>query len=270
MKRTKLFLILAAALLAGFLLRGCFAGKSVNPSSAATPAATEKEVWTCSMHPQIRLPQSGKCPICEMPLIVLNAAQTGAGGAPMLQLSDHALAMASVETTPVTRKELFRELRAVGKIQYSESSLATITTRTDGYAERLFVDFIGVEIKAGDPLAEVYSPDLLSAQQELLSALQSGSGVLADMAKAKLQRWGLTQEQIAKLIENKTLTDRITLYSPIQGTVIEKSIVQNSSFKAGDALYRIANLDTVWVGVSRHLRSGSALDPVRAGCRNDR
>jgi len=182
-----------------------------------------------------------------MPLIPAAGAQTGAGGAPMLQLSDHALAMASVETAPVIRRELFRELQTVGKIQYNESSLATVTARTDGYAERLFVDFTGVEIKAGDPLAEVYSPDLLIAQQELLIALRSESGSLAEMAKVKLQRWGLTGEQIAELIKNKTLTDRVTLYSPVQGTVIEKLIVQNSAFKAGDALYRIANLDTVWV-----------------------
>ncbi len=251
MKRTKLFLIPVLALFAGFLLRGCFTRTSGDHGFAAQTAAAKEEIWTCSMHPQIRLPNPGKCPICEMPLISAAGAQTGSGGEPMLQLSDHALAMASVETTPVTRRELFRELRAVGKIQYSESSLATITARTDGYAERLFVDFTGVEIKAGDHLAEVYSPDLIAAQQELLIALRSGTegqaNSLAEMAKAKLQRWSLTEDQIAELIKNKTLTDRVTLYSPVQGTVIEKSIVKNSAFKAGDALYRIANLDTVWV-----------------------
>ncbi|NOT32322.1 MAG: efflux RND transporter periplasmic adaptor subunit [Planctomycetes bacterium] len=169
----------------------------------------------------------------------------------MLQLSDHALAMASVETTPVLRRELSRELRAVGKIQYNESSLATVTARVDGYAERLFVNFTGVEIKAGDHLAEVYSPDLIVAQQELLIALQSGTGEqggpLVETARLKLQRWGLTEDQITELVANKRITDRVTLYSPIGGTVIEKSILQNSAFMAGDALYRVANLDTVWV-----------------------
>jgi Cu(I)/Ag(I) efflux system membrane fusion protein len=244
MKKIIIITALAGLVAVLVIVKGCTPRQVAETAGIQT---AKEEVWTCSMHPQIRLPKPGKCPICEMPLIVAAAAQTGAGGEPMLQLSDHALAMASVETTPVTRRELFRELRAVGKIQYSESSLATITARTDGYAERLFVDFTGVEIKAGDHLAEVYSPDLLVAQQELLISLRSGTGSLAEMAKTKLQRWGLTREQIAELVENKTLTDRITLYSPIQGTVIEKSIVQNSAFKAGDALYRIANLDTVWV-----------------------
>ncbi|MFO7535010.1 MAG: efflux RND transporter periplasmic adaptor subunit [Kiritimatiellia bacterium] len=247
--------LLAVALLGlavGFLWRGCLASPPpASETPAVTAAAAVDETWTCSMHPQIRLPKPGKCPICEMPLIVAAAAQTGSGGEPMLELSEHAMTMASVETTPVTRRELSRELRAVGKIQYNESSLATITARIDGYAERLFVDFTGVEIRAGDHLAEIYSPELLVAQQELLVALSSGpdgkADRLAEMAKVKLQRWGLTTNQIADLVGKNVVADRITLYSPIQGTVIEKSIVQNSSFKAGDALYRIANLDTVWV-----------------------
>ena len=221
------------------------------PPDAADPESTAELVYTCSMHPQVRLGGPGKCPICEMPLIPASAATSGAQGEPMLELSEHALAMASVETTPVSRRELTRDLRAVGKIQYNEYSLATVTARVDGYAERLFVNFVGVEIKAGDHLAEVYSPELIVAQQELLIALQSASGELADplveTAKLKLRRWGLTEDQIRDLVASRKLTDRVTLYSPIQGTVIEKSIVENSAFEAGDALYRVANLDTVWV-----------------------
>jgi len=243
------FVVAAAG--AGYLL-----GRSAQrPQRAAMDptvvAPGVQQVYTCSMHPQVRLDRPGKCPICEMPLIPAATAPTGAAGEPMLQLSDHALAMASVETTPVTRRELVRELRAVGKIQFNESSLATVTARVDGYAERLFVNFTGVEIKAGDHLAEVYSPELLVAQQELLIALQGGTAgqvnPLVETAKLKLRRLGLTEEQILALIDDNKLTDRVTLYSPIQGTVIEKSIVQSSAFKAGDALYRVANLDTVWV-----------------------
>lgn len=250
----KLKIVIAAggALVIGLMMgRGCSPAPLDPGTAPGVQTPGKEEAWTCSMHPQIRLPNPGKCPICEMPLIAAASAQTSLGGEPMLQLSEHALAMASVETTPVTRRELFRELRAFGKIQYNEAALATITARIDGYAERLLVDFTGIEINAGAPLLEVYSPALLAAQQELLSALQSDAGgpgkSLAELAKVKLQRWGLTQDQIAVLIEKNTLADRITLYSPIQGTVIEKSIIKNSAFKAGEALYRIANLDTVWV-----------------------
>jgi Cu(I)/Ag(I) efflux system membrane fusion protein len=251
--KKRIVLAVVIGLVIGFMTgRGCLSPQARMGASEQGGAHVEakSEVWTCSMHPQIRLSRAGLCPICEMPLISAATAQTGTGGEPMLHLSDHALAMASVETTSVTRRPLIRELRTVGKIQSRESSLATITARIDGYAERLFVDVTGVEIKDGAPLAEIYSPELLVAQQELLVAMRSGAGgqggSLAEMARLKLQRWGITRDQIDKLVEKNTITDRLTLYSPIQGTVIEKLLLQNSAFKAGDILYRIANLDTVW------------------------
>ncbi|MFZ2874768.1 MAG: efflux RND transporter periplasmic adaptor subunit [Phycisphaerales bacterium] len=246
-----IFALIAAA--GGYWLGRGTPGRSSTgapPASGGAAPAPVKQVYTCSMHPQVRLDQPGDCPICEMPLIpAASATAAAAGEAPTLQLSEHALAMASVETVAVGPRPLARELRAVGRIEYNESSLATITPRVDGYAERLFVNFTGVEIRKGDHLAEVYSPELLVAQQELLIALQSGAagGALVDVAKTRLRLLGLTDEQITTLIDKKQTTDRVTLYSPISGTVIEKAIVEKSGFKAGDALYRIANLDSVWV-----------------------
>jgi len=247
-------LIVLVATGAGYLLGSARSGSGGRPNVAggsggmADAPPTAKQVYTCSMHPQVRLDQPGNCPICEMPLIPAASATTAAGEAPMLQLSEHAVSMASVETVAIERRPLSRDLRAVGRIEYNESSLATITPRVDGFAERLFVSFTGVEIRKGDHLAEVYSPELLVAQQELLIALQAGAGdSLADVAKTKMRLLGLTEQQVTDLVEKKQTTDRVTLYSPISGTVIEKSIVEKASFKAGDALYRIANLDSVWV-----------------------
>ena len=256
MKRsTIIILVVSIAVLAAaggyWLARG--GGPRPAPTegaSAAAAPAPSKQTYTCSMHPQVRMDQPGDCPICEMPLIpAASATAAAAGEAPTLQLSEHALAMASVETVAVEQRPLARELRAVGRIEYNESSLATITPRVDGYAERLFVNFTGVEIRQGDHLAEVYSPELLVAQQELLIALQGGAAgeALANVAKARLQLLGLTEEQIARLVDQKQTTDRVTLYSPISGTVIEKAIVEKAAFRAGDILYRIANLDSVWV-----------------------
>ena len=196
--------VLAAALVAigvaiGYSLHGG------SPQSAADSrtgsAATSQRVWTCSMHPQVRPDRPGKCPICAMPLIQAGGEQRATGGAPLLQLSEHAVAMASVDTAPVERRELSRELRTVGKVEFNESSLATITPRVDGYAERLFVNFTGVAIKKGDHLAEVYSPELLVAQQELLIASQAEhSGPLVETAKTKLRLLGLTEAQVANLV----------------------------------------------------------------------
>lgn len=258
MKRSATIALVSALVLvaaaSGFLLGNARSRRS-EQTSATGPAgvpgenpSTRKQVYTCSMHPQVRLDQPGNCPICEMPLIPAASAPAATGEAPMLQLSEHALTMASVETIVVEHRPLSRDLRAVGRIEYNESSLATITPRVDGFAERLFVSFTGVEIRKGDHLAEVYSPELLVAQQELLISLQSGAGnSLTEVAKTRLRLLGLTDQQVADLVEKRQTTDHVTLYSPISGTVIEKSIVEKASFKAGDALYRIANLDSVWV-----------------------
>ena len=242
-------ILLLGALSVAFWLGSRFAPKRGSTDASAGSVPRQKESWTCSMHPQIRLEGAGSCPICEMPLIPAGGGQTGGDGAPMLTLSEHAMAMASVETAPVIRQKISHRVRAVGKIQYNETALATVTVRFDGYAEKLFVNFTGIDIKAGQHLADVYSPDLLVAQQELLSVLDAGGGRSLEPTKGKLRRWGLTDAQINDLAQSRSITDRVTLYSPIDGTVIEKNIVENSAFKAGDALYRVANLDTVWAYV---------------------
>ncbi|MEW6077913.1 MAG: efflux RND transporter periplasmic adaptor subunit [Thermodesulfobacteriota bacterium] len=237
-------LLLIAAFAGFFLGRGTHRPMAVSTEGKRIEASPQ--VYTCSMHPQVRLNKPGKCPICEMPLIPADSAPPSEGVTPSLSLSSHALAMAAVDTVPVAYHELTHNLRAVGKVQYNEASLATVTARIDGYAEKLFVNITGVDIEAGDHLVEIYSPELLVGQQELLIAMQSGDGSLAETARLKLRRWGLTGEQIKQLADSRKVAERATLYSPITGTVIEKTIVENSAFKAGDALYRIANLDTVW------------------------
>lgn len=239
------------SMLAVVLVVGASALLLNRASDAGTDSAAETsgQIWTCSMHPQVRLPKPGKCPICSMPLVPANnPAATNETSGSMLELSEHARAMASVETVPVQRCKMSREIRVVGKVQYNETALANITIRVEGYVERLFVDYTGIEVKPGDHLVEIYSPDLLVAQQELLIALESQRGsALIESAKRKLLLWGLTREQVDDLVRNKKVSDRITLFSPIQGTVTEKMVVQKAMVKPGEMLYRLANLESVWV-----------------------
>lgn len=206
----------------------------------------EESTYTCSMHPQVRLPGPGNCPICSMPLILAQSSNGDQQKTGQVSLSEHARDMASVETIAVERKALAHLVRAVGKISYDETSLATITARVDGYAERLFVNFTGVEVNKGDHLAEVYSPELVVAQQELLVAAGTSRSELLNTTKIKLRRLGLTEGQVSELLEKRKVTERITLLSPIEGTVIVRNVTQNAAFKSGDILYQIANLDSVW------------------------
>lgn len=244
-----LAVLVPLAFFLGYYLRG---RAQPAPVSRPEPPAGKQEVtvWTCSMHPQIRLPNPGLCPICSMPLIPAGNGTTGdESGASHLELSEHARAMASVETVVVTKRKLSRELRAVGKVQYNETSLASVTTRVDGYVERLFVDYTGIQVNTGDHLVELYSPDLVNAQNELLLAMESKGLSMAEAVKLKLRRWGITEEQVDKLIKERKPTDRVTIYSPVKGTIVEKMIVERSFVKAGDTLYRLANLDSVWVNL---------------------
>jgi Cu(I)/Ag(I) efflux system membrane fusion protein len=184
-----------------------------------------------------------------MPLIRVGDATTDSSSVePTLALSDSGRVMASVETATVERRPLSRELRAVGKVQYNETSLATITSRVDGYVERLFVDYTGVQVKAGDHLVELYSPELVIAQGELVIAMESAHNRDTEEAiKHKMRRLGLMPEQIEEIVRTRRVPDLITLISPINGTVTEKMVVQKSAVKPGDVLYRLANLESVWV-----------------------
>lgn len=226
-------------------------GTHADHGAAPTPSI-EGVVYTCSMHPQVRLPKPGKCPICQMSLVLAKGTMgkgSAAGDAPsMLELSDHARAMAAVETATVRKMQLFHEVRAVGRVQYNETGLATITSRVDGYVEKLHVDFTGIAVNPGDHLVDIYSPDLIAAQQELIFA-ESGSRNPAAIegTRLKLLRWGLTETQVDEVAHSRKASQELTLFSPIKGTVIEKNVVLKSMAKAGDVLYRLANLDSVWL-----------------------
>lgn len=241
------------AVAVAFLILGLIAGRALGPAPAPAPASSTPaaaEVWTCSMHPQIKLPGPGDCPICGMPLIRAGGGGGGDGTAPVLTLSEHARAMASVATEVVTRKPLSHEIRVVGLVEYNETAVATVTARVDGFVERLFVDYTGVDVNRGDHLVELYSPDLVAAQHEMLVALEAGGSVdMLESVRTKLLRWGILPEQIDQLVKERKAQERMNIYSPVAGTVIEKAVVEKSSVKTGDVLYRLVNLDSVWVNL---------------------
>ena len=220
---------------------------------ASGEAAAGGGTWTCSMHPQVRLPNPGSCPFCGMKLIPASklAAEKGGG-------SRHA----GLETQAVARRELFKEIQTVGKIDYNESRVDFISARIAGRVDRLYVDFTGIEVKEHDHLVDLYSPELYSAQAELLRALEAsdaskkkGPERLVDRfteanllaTREQLRLWGLLPEQIAELEETRKERTHVTIYAPLAGTVIEKNVRLGQYVKEGDQLYRIAELDPIWL-----------------------
>ena len=245
------------------------------PDHLATAA-----VWTCSMHPQIRLPQAGACPICGMPLVPATRgealASSATASAQALTLDAQALQMADVATVTVQRRPAVRHLRTVGIIDYNETGLANIPSRVDGYLERLYVDQTGVPVRRGEHLAEIYSPALVVAQQELLIAQnQPAMRSVADAIRLRLQRSGISEQQITALAAGGSAQERLILTAPIDGIVIEKLVVTQSPVTAGMVLYRLANLDSVWAQIDifeqdlELVRPGQAVE-LRSDAQPDR
>jgi membrane fusion protein, copper/silver efflux system len=229
---------------------GVYSLSSVAPQDQAQVSAStsQEQVWTCSMHPQIRKDKPGNCPICGMPLVPADSNKSTGSSDPMFTLSAHARAMASVETVVIAPRSLFKELRAVGKIQYNETGLATIVSRVDGYIERLYVDYTGVNVKKGDHLADIYSQELAASMAEMLvfSVFQESHKSL-ESSKARLRQFGMDEAQIEEVLRTNKPKPYVTLYSPINGTVVEKMVFGGSHVDRGSVLYRVANLESVWV-----------------------
>jgi len=229
------------------------------------PAAheqTDVKFWTCSMHPQIKQPGPGRCPLCAMDLIpVTEDHGDGMDELPRLTVGRAAAALMEVQTTPVVRRHAEVELSMAGKVEYDETRLGHITARVAGRLDRLYVDYTGVNVKKGDHLVSLYSPQLLAAQEELLQALRavkelekSDVGIVrqtarstVDAVREKLRLWGLTASQIRKIETRGTGEDHITIYSPMSGIVVRKHAKEGMYVQTGTSIYTIADLSRVWV-----------------------
>ena len=216
--------------------------------------------WTCSMHPQIILPNNDQqCPICFMDLIPLEEKSREGLDPNELALSKSAVAMADILTTKVVRQPAIRRLRLVGKVKQDETRTRTITSRVDGRLDRLYVDSTGQLVTRGMKLADIYSPQLYSAQAELQAAVRLGQsiqeeGLLAGTGDAtvraavkRLKLWGLDQQQIQDIIDGGQIKEHLVVRAPVGGVVLARVASSGDYVATGTVLYRIADLDQVWV-----------------------
>jgi len=206
---------------------------------APAPAATV--VWTCSMHPQIRMDRPGDCPLCGMALVPATSSASGDGS---VQLSESSQRVASIEVVTIGRRPLEHELRTVGRIEFAEPLVAYVTARTAARVERVYADFTGTTVSAGDHLVDLYAPELVVAQQELLSSRAAGG---EDIARRKLELLGVSAAQIDAVLAEGKPRDVLTVHAPVGGTVIEKNVREQAYVQVGDPLYTIADLSTVWM-----------------------
>lgn len=236
--------------------------ESHEAAEEAAPETGRPVIWTCSMHPQIRADRPGLCPLCAMDLIPAPEEDEGApGGMRRLRVSEAARALMRIQTAPVERLYPEAELRLTGQVAIDETRLAAISAWAGGRLEKLHVDFTGMRVRQGAPLVDLYSPDLIAAQEELRAAArtartlrENASGTAAraaetalEGAREKLRRWGLTSEQIARAEGDGAIPDRITIHAPIGGTVVDRKGQEGMYVAAGQDIYKIADLSRVWV-----------------------
>lgn len=252
----QMWTVILFAFILGFLLPK---GADSDLSTHTSEDQQHSTEWTCSMHPQIRLPESGQCPICFMDLIPL---ETGSDDVSInqLRLSEAAVALADINTSVVTRGLAEREVRLSGKLAYDETRIKRISAWISGRLDRLFVDYAGTTIRQGEHLFEIYSPELLAAQEELIQARDQLNKITSSDAlsrrtfeatlmasKEKLALLGLNEDQIRSIESSGNVTTTLTVHSPISGVVIEKGALEGSYVNTGSAVYTIADLNQLWL-----------------------
>lgn len=247
MNKTKIIVIGLIALALGFIA-GRFSQSKHELSEPAHAAATaEPSDYTCSMHPQIRQPNPGKCPICAMDLIPAERADSNESGLREVSLSEHAKALAKIQTTPVERRYPDAKIRLLGRIVPDETLNRTIAARFPARIEKLYINYTGVRINAGDHLARIYSPELLSAQAELFGSLTYKDTRAENNARDKLLLWGLSGQQIEAIIANGKPTDTMDIEAPIGGIVMNKMVNEGDYLETGMPLFMISDLSKLWV-----------------------
>lgn len=239
--------ILAVGLILGWILFGNSSNEKTEQIHSET---TEKnQLWTCSMHPQIMQPELGDCPICGMDLILATSSSEGLL-ADQFKLTENAMALANIQTSMVGNGISNSDARFVlsGKITKNKNETATMPAHFNGRIEKLYVKSLGEHIKKGQAIAQVYSPELITAQQELITAsqLKASQPKLYNAVKNKFKNWMIEGAQLNEIEKTGQIKERFTIYSHVTGVVTEILINEGSHIMDGKPIFKVSNLTTVW------------------------
>ena len=245
---------IALGLIGGYFL---FGGKQqaapvethAHQGDAVPTETSEEQTWTCSMHPQIRQNEPGLCPICEMDLIPLEANTSN--DPLVLQMTEAAVKLSQIETTAigVGSGGEGKSIPLSGKVQADERLASSQVAHVPGRIEKLFVTFTGEQVRKGQKLATLYSPELITAQRELLEALklQDVNAGLLEAARSKLRFWKIGENDIKAIEEKGEVRETFTLYADESGIVTNRRVAVGDYVKQGEPLFDLMNLSKVWV-----------------------
>jgi Cu(I)/Ag(I) efflux system membrane fusion protein/cobalt-zinc-cadmium efflux system membrane fusion protein len=241
-------------------------------------AKEASRLWTCPMHPEVIEKEPGLCPICQMKLVVMDKGKGSDDDEDVLEIDPEIVQQIGVRTEPVRVGELRSVIRTVGILDYNEENIFLVNTKFDGWIEKVHVNYIGQTVRRGQKLFEIYSPELVSTQEEYLSAVRywgamkaggnpeaiARARALRDATRKRLAYWDVTEEQIRALEETGEIRKRLSVVSPANGVVIDKmgAALEGMYAKRGMNLYKIADLSSLWVHADVY---ESDLPWVRAG-----
>ncbi len=259
------FAIGAAALL--MLVSGVAPGCA--PDTPVGGEAGESRLYTCGMCPQVVQEGPGSCPICGMDLTPMKDSTAGVhaehgghgsgdggstgvdtgGGDSVVAIDPVVVQNMGVRVAPVVRGTLSHHVRTLGEIEVAEDSLSVVNLRYSGWIEEIHVDETGEEVRKGQRLFDMYSPELVSAQDEYLLALRADGpdSPLARSTRKRLELWDLSDRQIRAIADAGETRRTVTIHAPRGGFVLHKTVVEGARVSAGQDLYRIGDLESIWV-----------------------
>jgi Cu(I)/Ag(I) efflux system membrane fusion protein len=254
MKTNKSTIIIAGAtlvvgLLAGWLIFGGSSKETHEGHNHTVTETADESIWTCSMHPQIRQPEPGDCPICGMDLIPLDDEQDEGSDPAAINMSETAMQLASVRTAKVGAAEPVKTVRLNGKVETDERRIASQSSHIPGRIEKLMVSFTGEFVQKGQVIASVYSPDLVTAQEELFEAekIKNSQPQLFNAAKEKLKNWKLSDSQVEEILQAGAPKEQFDVLADVSGYVISRKVNRGDYISRGGTIYEIADLSRIWV-----------------------
>ncbi len=249
--------LLALALLTGSGEAALFATPPAMAAETATDDSGKAEVrlWTCGMHPQVVQDHPGDCPICHMELTPLEVGSASKGSGHTVLIDPVMVQNMGLRTATVIEGPLRREVRVAGFVEEAEPLIHDVTLRVSGWIQRLFAHTEGLHVTAGDPLFELYSPEIQVAAEELVALRRRRGaagddptlGSLATAVRRKLALQGLDAREIDRLAGLDRAPDTVTFRSPITGNVTEKPVVEGSAIAAGEKVLRLVDHSVVWI-----------------------
>jgi Cu(I)/Ag(I) efflux system membrane fusion protein len=252
--------ILASFSMLGVVQRLGWLSGGAGEASTVTSGEATASSYICPMMCTPPSPAPGRCPVCGMELVPA-AAGGGHGDGRSVTIEAATRRVAGIETVAVKALPRMQQVRSVGRLDHDEGGMKSLTAYVDGRIERLFADYTGVNVTAGDTLAVVYSPTLYSAQTELLlarkSLLDGGASSPSRVAEAnaklyassrqRLLEMGVTAPQIDALEEAGVADSRLKLIAPISGTVVGKMAVEGQYVREGDVICQLVDLSSLWL-----------------------